>query len=909
MSEKKEIINPLADGVILQGKSGNYRIEKALGQGSFGITYLASVIIKGALGMIDTGGKVAIKEFFMKDVNGRQETTVTTGGRTGIFDDYKNKFVREAENLSKLEHPQIVKVLELIHANNTVYYVMEYHAGGSLDEYISKLHNIPEDEALGFIKQIGVALSYMHDRKMLHLDLKPGNVMLDSGGKAVLIDFGLSKQYDENGEPESSTTIGGGTRGYAPIEQFNYRAGHDFPVTMDVYALGATLYKMLTGQSPLEASIILNEGFPIYEMQEKGVSDHTISCVVKAMMPMKKDRCPSVREFLSLLDKKDESSNVSEETFIEPDIKTEVPPIDINKSGISIFYENTINGKAGISILDNGCERYLGLDENLLLFNVNGGVTINERAMDEFDRKTCIMYDSLKTHLYERDIKHKILNSRRAIIAYDDRISYCDALRLIIDIFGSVPSNFYIINKLHLAAFYCGVSRMTTDNDSRIRLICGNSSCRVVYEDGVAEIREDIEYSSMVWYPTEILSPDSSKELLAGAVLQYLILYGYKQAKDKLLLNAIPFNISCGFLNYGVSERLVDRYTTIPIRGVIDLDRKGSELDIVLGTEKLRYPLLGVNDESIRIEVEIDGNGIIKLTIISSSDKYYKTVLIQDLLCGRAGRKSANEPTEPTDKPFTVRKDTSAVYVKYVAPFGWDEGYSYAVTNEKLKDPNRYQRFLRDLQNLNIRVRKEEIAFNASESSEVPERFDLWFYDENGKIYEHLWVTGWNRECGNMIIGGINLKDKLKEIVPGLKEYLNPLVDEPEEPKNSGNRKASGSSREKPKPKKATINQEKKSNQKSNSQENVQPDEKSEDIQEKDKKSKWELVPFFSILIIVVIAYLYSLLVPFFQASVFGWTSPVLSIVGYVLHMKGKTLLGLFVLFVAVCITTAGFFF
>lgn len=90
----------------------------------------------------------------------------------------------------------------------------------------------------------------MHSNKMLHLDLKPKNIMLDKDGKSYLIDFGLSKQYTETGEPESSTKVGAGTPGHAPIEQANYREGKGFPVTMDIYALGATMFKMLTGQRP-----------------------------------------------------------------------------------------------------------------------------------------------------------------------------------------------------------------------------------------------------------------------------------------------------------------------------------------------------------------------------------------------------------------------------------------------------------------------------------------------------------------------------------------------------------------------------------------------------------------------------------------------------------------------------------
>ena len=295
--------NVLKPNTVLQGKFYTYTIQKVLGQGTFGITYLATTQVKitGALGEIDTIIQVAIKEFFMRDINGRTENTVTTGSQGGVYANYKKKFAREAENLSKLDHPHIVKVLEYFEANNTVYYAMEYVEGGNLDAYITQHNGLPEAECVKYARQIGSALSYMHAHKMLHLDLKPGNIMLRPNKDAVLIDFGLSKQYNENGEPESSTSVGSGTPGYAPLEQANYHEGKDFPVTMDVYALGATMFKMLTGVRPPEASVILNDGFPAYELQKHHVGDALTACVGKAMAALRKDRPQSVEEFLKEL--------------------------------------------------------------------------------------------------------------------------------------------------------------------------------------------------------------------------------------------------------------------------------------------------------------------------------------------------------------------------------------------------------------------------------------------------------------------------------------------------------------------------------------------------------------------------------------------------------------------------------
>lgn len=281
---------------------GKYTIVKSLGQGSFGITYLATtkLTMTGKLGQMDTTVNVAIKEFFMSEMNSRSKDGSSIEGSSGsLFSNYRQKFKKEAENLSKLDHPNIVNVLDVFDENNTTYYVMQYIDGQSLDDYILQQNGIKEGKAISILKEIGKAVQYMHSNKMLHLDLKPKNVMLDKDGKVYLIDFGLSKQYDSKGEPESSTKVGAGTPGYAPIEQANYREGKGFPVTMDVYALGGTMFKMLTAVRPPEASDILNDGFPLYELQEHKVSDSISASVARAMAPAKKDRYQTVEEFLN----------------------------------------------------------------------------------------------------------------------------------------------------------------------------------------------------------------------------------------------------------------------------------------------------------------------------------------------------------------------------------------------------------------------------------------------------------------------------------------------------------------------------------------------------------------------------------------------------------------------------------
>ncbi len=287
---------------LIRGRLYNYRIIKVLGQGSFGITYLAQLISAN----MSTQSKcinVAIKEFFIRGLNNRNDTQVTIDKYSDLYRGYREDFSRESVYLSRLRHPHIVQVIETFVSNNTVYYSMEYIDGENLDSYIQGHGGMSEKESLKGAYQIAAALSCIHRYKMLHLDVKPLNIMRRKNGDLVLIDFGLSKQFNSHGEAESYTSICRGTIGYAPMEQFHYKKGDGFLPTLDMYALGATLFKMLTGTNPLEASIIFNEGFPYATMREKNIHQAIIALTANAMAPLKRQRIQTANVFMNEISK------------------------------------------------------------------------------------------------------------------------------------------------------------------------------------------------------------------------------------------------------------------------------------------------------------------------------------------------------------------------------------------------------------------------------------------------------------------------------------------------------------------------------------------------------------------------------------------------------------------------------
>ena len=302
---------------ILQG--GRYVIHGVLGRGGFGVTYLAEQVMAKR--------RVCIKEFFPKDYYTRGDDTrslmLASQGFATSMNRYKEKFVKEAQTIAALDHHNIIPIYDVFEENNTAYYVMEYIDGESLSDVIKRRGALSESEAVDYICQAGSALEYLHDRRIMHLDVKPGNIMVRrKDNRVVLIDFGLSKHYDEQSGEATSTTPVGVSHGYAPMEQYKHGGVNTFSPETDIYSLGATLYYMVAGKVPPEAATLISEplDFPQH------VSATLRSAITAAMALSPKQRPASVGKFLAMLG----GVGVSENTIIiDKSVKTvDEKPVD-----------------------------------------------------------------------------------------------------------------------------------------------------------------------------------------------------------------------------------------------------------------------------------------------------------------------------------------------------------------------------------------------------------------------------------------------------------------------------------------------------------------------------------------------------------------------------------------------------
>ncbi len=258
-------------------KNDRYTIQETLGKGRFSVTYLAKDSQNSHLVVIKTA-----KDVFLNP---------------NKFKQLQESLVKEAVKLAKCHHPHIVEVKETFYEGNIYCIVMEYISGKTLDKRDNKI--LLEKEALNYIQQIGNALIEVHRHQLLHRDIRPGNIMIRTGKpEAVLIDFGLALNFDHELTKTRTEEL---AQGFAPVECY-YRDGKREAYT-DIYSLGATLYQLLTGITPISAIERKLENKPLIPPKSlnSAISDRTNNAILTAMELEASDRPQSVQDWLKQL--------------------------------------------------------------------------------------------------------------------------------------------------------------------------------------------------------------------------------------------------------------------------------------------------------------------------------------------------------------------------------------------------------------------------------------------------------------------------------------------------------------------------------------------------------------------------------------------------------------------------------
>ena len=296
----------LQPGIGLNG--GKYTIEKKIGEGGFGITYKA---VQNGLERA-----VCIKEYFpaghcIRDTYAR--TIHHQGMDEQKFEKYRQAFVREARTLASLHHPNIVEVIDVFDENNTSYMVMPFIEGRSLQSIVEKNGPLTYPEAVNYMAQIADAVGYIHERHILHRDIKPDNVMVTADYRAILIDFGSAREF-ENDKTQAQTSML--THGYAPTEQYTTTSRKGSYT--DIYAIGATLYFILTGKVPMEAAARITEHMPEPRELNPDIPEEANRTIMKAMQLKSQDRHQTVQEFMDDLRNIHPSEKVEQPENLEP---------------------------------------------------------------------------------------------------------------------------------------------------------------------------------------------------------------------------------------------------------------------------------------------------------------------------------------------------------------------------------------------------------------------------------------------------------------------------------------------------------------------------------------------------------------------------------------------------------------
>lgn len=297
ISALRSYLNSLPAGYQLHW----YTIEQVIGQGAFGITYLAEDV--------NLSRKVAIKEYMPAQLAVRADDKSAQPVSLEEAEKYfwgKDRFLNEARLLADVKHPNIVQVLSVFETNNTAYMVMQYERGESLDNILKRHGTLDQAQLLEVLYPIMEGLEFIHSRHIIHRDVKPGNIYIREDGPPVLLDFGSARRSLQTRTAKLTSLV---TPGYAPIEQYGARANKQGPWT-DIYGLGATLHRSITGSPPPDAinrseSIVtesLDTYCPTATKTEYEFCPALITAIQEALKFKPQDRPQSITEWRNIFE-------------------------------------------------------------------------------------------------------------------------------------------------------------------------------------------------------------------------------------------------------------------------------------------------------------------------------------------------------------------------------------------------------------------------------------------------------------------------------------------------------------------------------------------------------------------------------------------------------------------------------
>lgn len=276
-------------------KLGEYEIEGILGQGAFGITYLARDLMLHR--------KYAIKEYYPREYAVRDSTlTVKAAGSKEDRDTYSwglSRFLEEARILARFDDPNIIGVRRFFEDNGTAYLVMDYCEGDSLDVIVKAQGPLQRDKLMRLVPPLLSGLSRVHAANFLHRDIKPANIFIRHDGSPVLLDFGAARQ-EVVSQSKSVTSLA--TPGYGAVEQYSTH-GRQGPWT-DIYGLGATLYRVVTGDKPQDSpGRMLNDELVPASIKAKGrYPDKFLQAIDAAMRVFPEKRPQTIDEWRAMFD-------------------------------------------------------------------------------------------------------------------------------------------------------------------------------------------------------------------------------------------------------------------------------------------------------------------------------------------------------------------------------------------------------------------------------------------------------------------------------------------------------------------------------------------------------------------------------------------------------------------------------